>query len=111
MIYINSEFGYLNIRCSSANNALPISNVKIIVSRTINNNKKIFFEGVSDSSGSISNIKLPAPMLGNDEDIPAYEEYDVEAIYNGNKLVFKVNIYANIKVLQNINIVPTMESI
>lgn len=59
----------------------------------------------------ISNIELPTPMIGSDEDIPAYEEYDVEAIYNGINLLFKIKMYTNIKVLQNINIIPSMESV
>ncbi len=73
--------------------------------------KVIFYEGVSDSSGSISNIELPTPELGSDEEVPMYSEYDVLATYNNINLNFKIRMYSNIKVLQNINIVPTMESI
>ena len=81
-----------------------------MVSKIIDNNKVIFY-GVSDSSGMISNIELPTPILGSDEDVPLGEEYDIEAIYNGLKLSFKIQMYSNIRVLQNINIVPTMESV
>ncbi len=82
-----------------------------MVSKIIDEEKVIFYEGVSDSSGTISNIELPTPIVGSDEDIPKAAEYDILASYNNNNLNFKIKMYSNIKVLQNINIVPTMESI
>ena len=106
----NQGIGYLNIRCSSANGAVPISNVKIKISKIIDGREEVFYEGVSDSSGSISNIELPTPII-SDVDEPKYSEYDILATYNDINLTFKIRMYSYIKVLQNINIVPMMESI
>ncbi len=107
----NSGIGYLKIRASAASQAIPISNLKIIVSKTIDNNKIIFYEGVTNSSGVIEKIVLPAPKQNqNDLDNPNNITYDINAIYEPDNLndIYKVNIYENIYVIQRINVVPTL---
>ena len=49
----NSGNAYLDIRTSAASEAIPISGVKIIISKIIDNNKIIFYEGLTDSSGML----------------------------------------------------------
>ena len=108
----NKGIGYLNIRTSFANSALPVSGVKIVISKTIDNEKIIFYEGITDEVGSISNIKLNTKLDSDNNMIePIGTDYDIEAYYNNQSLYFKVKMYPNIKVLQNINIVPSMEVI
>ena len=103
----NPEKGYLNIRAYAANSAIPIGGLEVIVSKIINNRRVIFFQGATDNSGIISQIALPTPTVSsNDEEVPPSEDYDITATYNGNNLLFKINMYSNIQVLQNINIVP-----
>lgn len=105
----NPNEGYLNIRAYAANSAIPISNLEVKVSKIINNQKVIFFDGKTDQSGLISNIKLPTPPVNNnDEVIPLSSEYEVSAKYNDENLLFKVVMYANISVLQNISVVPNL---
>ena len=108
----NKGIGYLNIRASFANSALPVVGVRVVVSKIIDNEKIIFYEGVTDDVGSISNIKLYTPIEDDDNLItPVSSDYDIEAYYNNQSLYFKIKMYPNIKVLQNINIVPSMEVI
>lgn len=103
----NKGKGYLSIRAYAASKAVPISGLNIVVSKVINNIKVIFFEGATDSSGIISNITLPTPLIiNNDQEIPLSQEYDIFAFYKEQNLVFKVLLYSNIQVNQNINIVP-----
>ena len=102
----NKGNGFLNIRAYAASEAIPISGLNITVSKEIGNYKVIFFEGSTDSSGIINNITLPTPLLLNDDEIPLSQDYDIVAQYENQKLVFKVLIYTNIQVNQNINIVP-----
>lgn len=103
----NSSKGTLNIRAYAANEAIPMSDVKVIVSKVIDNNKIIFFEGKTNNSGIINKIELPAPKpLESNLETPNSTEYDIEAIYDSTDLVYRVKIYANIIVLQSINIVP-----
>ncbi len=112
-IQANPSNGYLKIRASAASQALPISGVKIVVSKIIDGNNIIFFEGVTDSSGVIERITLPAPKLSsNDLTTPPSTTYDIKATYEKDKLdaIYKVNIYENIYVVQTINIVPTLNA-
>lgn len=105
----NPENGYLNIRAYAANSAIPITGLEVKVSGIVNNQKIIFFEGKTDNSGLISNINLPTPRVNsNDEIEPLSSEYEVSAKYNDENLVFKVVMYANISVLQNISVVPNL---
>ena len=87
----NSGFGFLNIRAYGANSAIPIANMKVEVSKIIDN------------------IKLPSPLISNDDlEIPSSIEYNVDATYNNEVLPFFIKIYSNIQVVQNINVVPSM---
>ena len=103
----NSSKGILNIRAYAANAAIPISGLNVTVFKIINNQKVIFFEGVTDNSGVINQILLPTPSISdNNQEIPLSQDYDISAIYESQKLVFKVLMYSGIQVNQNINIVP-----
>ena len=105
----NPEEGYLNIRAYAANSAIPITDLEVKVSRIIDNQKVLFFDGKTDQSGLISNIALPTPAVNaNDEVVPLSSEYEVSARYNEDNLVFKVVMYAGISVLQNISVVPNL---
>ena len=105
----NSSRGYLNIRAYAASQAIPISGLRVVVSTTIDNNKVIFFEGSTNSSGIIGGISLPAPKLDpNNLDAPNKTTYEIQATYTPDNItqIYKVNMYENVSVIQNINIVP-----
>jgi len=104
----NPSEGYLRIRAYAANGAVPISDLKIVVSITIDDTKIIFFEGYTDASGLISKIALPAPLLSNNLTIPNTTTYDITSTYLPDNVseIFNVDMYEGICVVQNINIVP-----
>ena len=103
----NPSTGCLNIRAYSANYAVPIDGVKIIVSKVIDNYEVIFYEGVTDLSGMINSIYLPTSNTNpNDLEIPKATSYNIEAIYDNTTRKYNVLIYSNIHVVQNINIIP-----
>ena len=105
----NPSNGYLKIRAYAASQALPISSLKVVVSKIIDNNRVIFFDGVTNESGVIEKIVLPAPKLNTDNlNAPNSTTYDITATYLDNNVTntYKVNIYENIYVIQTINIVP-----
>ena len=105
----NSSIGYLNIRAYAANSAIPISNLEVKVTKVINDEKIIFYEGKTDDSGIISNINLPTPALNNNDEIaPLSSNYEVIARYNDDNLIFNVTMYSGISVLQNISVVPNL---
>ena len=110
-ITVNNSEGYLKIRAYAASQALPISKLKIVVSKRIDNNNIIFYEGETNTSGVIEKITLPAPKQNTDDLIvPSSTSYDVKATYeqDSTTTIYKVNIYDNIYVVQTINVVPTM---
>ena len=107
----NPTIGNLKIRAYAAGGAIPIEGLKIIVRKIIDNNNIIFYEGETNNSGIIENIKLPAPKLeANNLTIPNQITYDIIATYTKENLnlTYKINIYENIYVVQNISIVPNM---
>ena len=81
----------------------------IVVTTNIENNKITFFEGKTNQSGVIESIKVPAPILNNDNlTNPPSLIYEINAYYKPDKItkVYKVNIYDKLTVIQNISIVP-----
>jgi type II secretory pathway component GspD/PulD (secretin) len=105
----NASSGFLSIRAYAANKALPIKGLKVIVFKILNNSRVIFFNGTTDESGIIEKIVLPAPTVSNnDEVVPQSQDYDIEATYENQKLIYKVVMYSNISVNQNINVVPNI---
>lgn len=106
----NTGRGILNIRASFANQALPITNLKVVVSKEIENYNVIFYEGVTNISGLIGKISLPTPPKENDDLIaPKTTTYKITAVYNNREYTYVVNMYDGICVVQNINIVPSNE--
>ena len=107
----NPSKGYLKIRAYAANQAIPINDLKIIVSKNVSSNRIIFFEGITNSSGIIERITLPTPKLDpNNLDAPSSTTYDIDAISKNENNInkYKVNMYEDIYVIQNINIIPTL---
>lgn len=109
----NPGRGTLKIRASSANEAMPIQNVNIIVSKRIGNNTIIFYDGQTDNSGMINNIKLPTPKsIQNDEEQPKFTSYQLHAIYAPDKFdkYYDVSLCCGFSVIQYINITPNIDS-
>jgi len=109
----NPSQGFLRIRAYAASQALPISGLRVIVSKTIDNNKVIFFDGVTNDSGIIEKITLPTPNINtNNQVIPSAITYDIEAIYVPDNINRKylVNMYENVYAVQNINVVPDVNN-
>ena len=108
----NPGRGYLKIRAYSANQAVPIKGLKVVVNKKIDGYNVNFFEGYTNESGVIENISLPAPKKdNNDLVIPQSTSYEIVASYNGNaNLFFVVNVYDELYVIQNISMVPSMNN-
>ena len=110
----NPVTGNLRIRAYAANQALPISGIRVVVSKEFDNNTLVFFDGFTDDSGLIERLSLPAPKLdSNDMNVPNKATYDITATYVTDNITtrYKVNIYENVCVVQNIVIVPEMNKI
>ena len=105
----NSGVGFLKIRAFAASQAVPISGMSVVVSKNIDDNKVVFFEGVTNESGIIEKISLPVPKMGSDNLlVPSITTYEVDTSYDGESRLYKVNIYDGIYVVQNINVNPNI---
>ena len=101
----NPTVGYLKIRAYAASEAIPISNMQVEVSKTIGDNKIIFFSGITDNSGMIERVTLPTPRLDiSDLNVPNNIEYDIKTIYNGVDTIYKVIMFEGVCVVQTINV-------
>lgn len=101
----NPTVGYLKIRAYAASEAIPISNMQVEVSKTIGDNKIIFFSGLTDNSGMIERVTLPTPRLDvSDLNVPNNIEYDIKTTYNGVDTIYKVIMFEGVCVVQTINV-------
>lgn len=102
----NAGLGSLKIRAYAASEALPISDLLVIISTIIDNKKIIFFEGSTDSSGMIETLKLPAPLVSsNNLLVPDTITYEIDTKLGDIEQKFNVDMYDGICVLQNIKFV------
>ena len=105
----NPGIGFLKIRAYAASGAVPISGLSVVISKDIGGNKVIFFEGVTNESGVIERISLPVPRMSSDNMIaPVISTYDINTTYEGENRLYKVNVYDDIYVVQNINVTPNI---
>lgn len=105
----NPGIGFLKIRAYAASGAVPISGLSVVISKDIGGNKVIFFEGVTNESGVIERISLPVPRMSSDNLIaPVISTYDINTTYEGESRLYKVNVYDDIYVVQNINVTPNI---
>lgn len=101
----NPTVGYLKIRAYAASEAIPISNMQVEISKTIGDNKIIFFSGLTDNSGMIERVTLPTPRLDvSDLNVPNNIEYDIKTTYNGVDTIYKVIMFEGVCVVQTINV-------
>ena len=112
-ITLNPGEGYLRIRAYAASGAIPIEGLRIVVSKDIDNQNVIFFEGETDESGMIDRISLPAPITDKNNLVaPEAATYNISSTYTPNNTTerFNVSMYDGICVMQNISIVPNVGS-
>lgn len=114
----NPSTGRLKVEVFTAYQAIPVANTEILVTKDIGDKRVIFFNGLTNSSGMISNIELPAPLEdknfkpGSDAH---YANYDVTAIHEGFEKIKKydIAIFGNTGIIQYIKMIPeiSMEGI
>lgn len=108
----NPSTGYLKVQAFTAYGAIPISDVEILITKDIGNNKVVFFQGYTDSSGIISDIELPAPgAVGSILDTPAYTLYDLTAIHQQYESIkqYVIGMFGGIRVIQYVKMTPEIE--
>lgn len=103
----NPENGILKVQVFMANQAIPIANVNILIEKEISNVTLDFFNGMTNESGIIEAISLPAPKI-EDNDIPKYVSYQLivkHPNYQG-PTTYTIPIYSGQKMLQYVVLKP-----
>ncbi len=103
----NPSTGILKVQIFMAEQAIPIPNVNITIEKEVSKIELNFFEGITDESGIISNIILPAPDIKNIDE-PEYVTYEL-IVKHPNYLgptTFQVPIYSGQKMIQYVTLVP-----
>lgn len=103
----NKGTGTLKVQVFTANQAIPLPDTEIYITKQIGDYNVLFFEGITDSSGIIDNIVLPSPKeeINSEELIPPqYETYELIASNDRLKEIrqYQISIFDGIKVLQYI---------
>lgn len=57
----NPGIGALRVQVFSGQQAIPIPNAEVTVTKEFSDGQKVFFDGITDISGIVDNIELPAP--------------------------------------------------
>ena len=107
----NPGRGTLKIRVTSASEALPVSGVNVVVSKEIGNDTYIFYEGQTDSSGMINNIKLPTPVrITSNLEVPNFTSYKVRVEYSKDKFdkTYEISLCCGSGLIQYVNITPNV---
>ena len=61
----NPFTGRLRVQAFRGNQAYPVPDARVVISRRFTGGDRVFFEGVTDQSGIIDGIQLPAPPRGD----------------------------------------------
>ena len=105
----NPDVGSLRVNVFAANGAIPIEGTDIRVTKKIGNYNVLFFQGMTNSSGAIDDIVLPAPNgSSNNMEVPGYTFYDLNASHEGYQVVeqYKIAMFGNTKVIQYVKLMP-----
>ena len=110
----NSDVGYLKVQAFMADQAIPIPDVEILITKEIGDDVVIFFRGYTDSSGIIDNITLPAPADTynvSTETFSEFEVYDLTAVKESFQTLKKytIGMFGGLKVLQYIKMIPMIQ--
>lgn len=105
----NSDFGNLKVQVFTAYGAIPVPDTAIVVSKDIEEYRVVFFQGITDSSGIISNISLPAPkMVTSNVETPIYTVYDMTAVHTGYETLktYSIGMFGGVNVIQYVKMMP-----
>lgn len=110
----NKSIGHLKVQAFTAYQAIPLQDVEVLITKQVNDNVIVFYKGITDSSGIINDIQLPAPVEKDGwgyDNVPEYELYDMTAVKQDFESLKKYNIamFGGVRVLQYIKMTPEVK--
>lgn len=106
-----TDYGFLKVETRTGDNGMPLPNAAITVVRKNGKEEELFFSGVTDESGSIEKIKLPAPAnlkTNAPESFQNYAVYTVSAYLKDyyREVSTDVPVFAGVTSIQRFNLIP-----
>lgn len=109
----NPDKGTLKVQVFTADQAIPIPDTEIYITKEIGDYNVLFFQGVTDSSGIIDNIELPAP--GGEYNVETFEipkstTYNLVASNDKYKEIkqYNISMFGGVRVLQYIKMLSNI---
>ena len=113
----NQKTGFLRVQVSAADQAFPIQNADVIVSKRFGNDDSVFFEEHTDASGIVNRVTLPAPdrvLSGAPSSaLQPYSTYDISVTHPGFVTVLLKNavIFDGIETIQQVVLIPSVPGV
>lgn len=109
----NPSKGILKVQVFTADQAIPLADTEIYITKEIGDYNVLFFQGITDSSGIIDNIELPAPggeYNAETFEIPKFTTYNLIASNEMYKTIkqYQLSMFGDIRVLQYVKMVPNV---
>lgn len=106
-----TDYGFLKVETRTGDNGMPLPNAAITVVRKNGKEEELVFSGVTDESGSIEKIKLPAPAnlkTNAPESFQNYAVYTVSAYLKDyyREVSTDVPVFAGVTSIQRFNLIP-----
>lgn len=106
------SIGWISVNVRTAENASPVENASVIITSMNDGNLIFKATGITDESGQIKKIALPAPSaslsLDSENLIKPYSVYDISVYADGffRERSVDVPVFAGITSVQQFNMVP-----
>lgn len=106
-----SEYGYLKIEARTGDNGLPVPGTAITVVRKTPDGDELVFSGVTDESGSVEKLRLPAPPNTKGASPESFQNYAVYTVSAFSKNFYRevsadVPVFSGITSIQRFNMIP-----
>lgn len=107
----NPESGFLRVQVYAANQAFPIPNAAVVVSKRFAEETCVFFRAQTDASGIMTRITLPAPDRLLSDSPSAMQPYSTYDIVVTHPLFTEVHIhdiavFDSVETVQNVEMIP-----
>ncbi len=103
------SLGALKVQVFMANRAYPVSSAHVVI--TGKENRKVYFDGYTNTNGVVGSILLPAPKKSfsqSPQEKPPYAQYDIAVSHPKfqSRKYLGVPVFSGVESIQNIQLLP-----
>lgn len=101
--------GSLRVQVFMANRAYPVPSAHVVITGT--KNKRVYFDGYTDTNGVVGRLLLPAPKKvysQSPQETPPYSQYDITVSHPKfqSRKYLGVPVFGGVESIQNIQLLP-----